>query len=161
MIALEPEVKQLTERNVAFVSFTGNFIGNAEVFNNLFQKLCRWAGPKGFLAGIPSFSAAYQNDVDKISAEEMTVEVCLEVPEGTEPDTGIDIKRVPGGTYVCMNVELTGTEEYKEAWKKALDWVQANKYEVDLSRPSYELYLNNPEEHPQKHHLLDICISIL
>ena len=40
----EPLVRELAERMVAFVSFTGNYIGNAQVFGDLFHKLGDWAG---------------------------------------------------------------------------------------------------------------------
>ena len=40
----KPLVRELAERKVAFVSFTGNYIGNAQVFGNLFHKLGDWAG---------------------------------------------------------------------------------------------------------------------
>lgn len=40
----EPLVRELAERKVAFVSFTGNYIGNAQVFGSLFHKLGDWAG---------------------------------------------------------------------------------------------------------------------
>jgi AraC family transcriptional regulator len=38
--------------------------------------------------------------------------------------------------------------------------MENNNYEVDMSRPSYEIYLNNPEEHPEKHHIINICMSV-
>ena len=37
--------------------------------------------------------------------------------------------------------------------------MKKNNLEIDMSRPSYEIYLNNPEEHPEKHHIIDICMS--
>jgi AraC family transcriptional regulator len=29
-----------------------------------------------------------------------------------------------------------------------------------MTRPSYELYLNNPDEHPEKHNIVEICLSV-
>ena len=46
------------------------------------------------------------------------------------------------------------------AWDTVVEWIERNNYEVDMSRPSYEIYLNNPEEHPEKHHIIDICRSV-
>ena len=45
----KPEILTLHERQVACVSYTGNYIGNAQVFGNLFHKLGEWAGPKGMM----------------------------------------------------------------------------------------------------------------
>ena len=41
-----------------------------------------------------------------------------------------------------------------------VDWTDKNNYAIDMSRPSYEVYLNNPQEHPEKHHILDMCLSV-
>ncbi len=47
-----------------------------------------------------------------------------------------------------MHTELTGPEEYGPAWNAVVEWMERNNYEVDMSRASYEIYFNNPEEHP-------------
>jgi AraC family transcriptional regulator len=59
-----------------------------------------------------------------------------------------------------MHTELAGPEEYGPAWNAVVEWMENNNYEVDMSRPSYEIYLNNPEEHPEKHHIINICMSV-
>ncbi|MCK5509664.1 MAG: GyrI-like domain-containing protein [Desulfobacterales bacterium] len=59
-----------------------------------------------------------------------------------------------------MHTELAGAEEYGPAWNVVVEWMENNNYEVDMSRPSYEIYLNNPEEHPEKHHIINICMSV-
>lgn len=35
----QPEIKNMPDMHVAFVSFTGNYLGNKEVFTNLFTQL--------------------------------------------------------------------------------------------------------------------------
>ena len=84
----------------------------------------------------------------------------MSVPEGTDVDGDIQKKILPGGSYVVMHAELTDVKEYKSAWNAAVEWTEKNNYGLDVSRPSYEIYLNNPEEHPKKHHILDICLSV-
>lgn len=41
-----PELKEIKAKNVAYVSFVGNFVGNPEVFRGLFEKLFGWAFQK-------------------------------------------------------------------------------------------------------------------
>ena len=84
----------------------------------------------------------------------MTIKADVEV-EG-------DVKKkvLPGGKYVVMRAELKGAEEYGPAWDKLVEWIKENNLEIDISRPSYEIYLNNPEEHPEKHHIVDVCRSV-
>jgi AraC family transcriptional regulator len=59
-----------------------------------------------------------------------------------------------------MSAELTGAEEYASAWEKIVEWLVRNNIEMDLSRASYEIYLNSPDEHPEKHHIIDICMPV-
>jgi AraC family transcriptional regulator len=159
-IKKDGEVKELDSKNVAYVSFTGNYIGNSEVFAELFGKLCGWAGPKGLLNEKPEFISSYQDDPKITPPEELKLEVCMVVPEETEVEGDIKKQTLPGGRYAVMELELTGPEEYGPAWMKVFEWMKENNVELDMSRPSYEIYLNEPNTHPKKHHLLKVCVSV-
>jgi AraC family transcriptional regulator len=104
--------------------------------------------------------SAYYDDPAVTPPEELKLEVCMSIPEETEVDGEIKKKKLPGGKYMVMRVELTGTEEYAAAWEKAVEWLILNKFEIDMSKASYEVYLNDPREHPQGHHIVDICMPI-
>jgi len=54
-------------------------------------------------------------------------------------------------TKLCCN---------RAAWELIAKWVEENELKIDMRRPSYEIYKNNPQEHPQGHHLLDVCMSV-
>jgi len=86
--------------------------------------------------------------------------LCMSIPEGTRTEGDIQRKVLPGGEYAVMHAELAGPEEYETAWLAVVEWMKENSYEVDMLRPCYEIYLNNPEEHPGKHHIVDICMSV-
>lgn len=154
------EIKQLSEKNVAVVSFTGNYMGNAEVFKGLFEKLFAWAGPKGLIGPNAQFIASYQDDPKVTPPEELVLDLAMTIPEGTECDGEVVNKTLAAGEYAVMKAELTGPEEYGPAWGEVVKWMEENNYVVDMSRPSYEIYLNNPEDHPEKHHILEICMSV-
>ena len=156
----EIKIKELDERLVAFVSFTGNYIGNSQVFKDLFDKLCGWAGPKGLITEDTVFLSSYQDDPEVTPPEELTVEVCMTISDDVEVEGNVQKKTLPGGKYVVMNIELNGPEEYGDAWKKVVDWMKENDAEIDMSRPSYEIYKNDPNEHPENHHILDICMAV-
>jgi AraC family transcriptional regulator len=84
----------------------------------------------------------------------------MSIPQATETGGDIHKKVLPGGTYAVMHCELTGPEEYEAVWINLAEWAEKHNYEMDMSKPSYEIYLNNPDEHPEKHHILDICLSV-
>jgi AraC family transcriptional regulator len=52
------------------------------------------------------------------------------------------------------------SDEYAAAWDRMLGkWMPENGVESDVvaGRLCYELYLNDPEQHPEKKHIVDIC----
>ncbi len=153
------KVKELKARPVAYISFIGNYMGNVQVFSDLFNKLCEWAGPKKLIGPDTVFSSAYYDDPNITPPDELRLDVCINIPEDASVDGEIQKQVLSGGKYVVMNSELSGPEEYGPAWNAVVEWMQQNSYEIDMTRPSYEIYLNNPEEHPEKHHIIDICMS--
>lgn len=156
----QTKIQELSERHVAYVFYKGNYQGNAEIFAGLFGKLMGWAGPKGLITPDTVMLSAYQDDPEKTPPEELTVEVCITAPEDVEVEGDVKKKLLPGGKYAVASVELKGPQEYGEAWEHVAKWAEENNYEIDMSRPSYEIYKNNPQEHPQGHHLLDVCMSV-
>lgn len=159
-IVNEPEVKEIEERTVAYVSFVGNYMGNAKVFGDLFGKLCGWAGPKQLMGPDTILMSAYYDDPGVTPPEELKLDVCMTIEDDIEVEGEIKKKKLPGGKYVVMRAELTGTEEYGPAWEKVGEWMILNNHEIDMTRASYEIYLNSPEEHPEKHHIIDICMPV-
>ncbi|WP_319506775.1 GyrI-like domain-containing protein [uncultured Methanolobus sp.] len=156
----EPEITKIEERNVACVSFVGNYMENVKVFEDLFGKLGSWAGPKKLIGPDTLFMSAYYDDPGVTPPEELKLDVCMTIEGDIEVEGEVKKKMLPGGKYVVMRAELRGAEEYGPAWEKVVDWLVQNKLEIDMSRASYEIYLNSPEEHPEKHHILDICMPV-
>lgn len=156
-----PQIKELEENHVAYISFIGNFAGKSEIFADLFGKLVGWAAPKGLLTADASMLSSYQDDPKTTPVDEMRVDVCLVVPAETEVEGEVKKKTLPGGKYVLTSFELDGPQEYGAAWEMVVKWINENNLEIDMSRPSYEIYKNNPQDHPQGHHILDICMSVL
>jgi AraC family transcriptional regulator len=156
----EPIIKELDECTVAYVSFVGNYLGNTGVFKELIDKICTWAGPKGLLNDNTLFISSYQDDPEITPPEELKLDMCMQIADDIVPEGEIEKKTLPGGKYVVMHTELEDPSEYEPAWQKIVAWIKENNLEIDISRPSYELYLNNPEKHPKKHHIIEICMSI-
>ncbi|MBP2029520.1 AraC family transcriptional regulator [Methanohalophilus levihalophilus] len=156
----EPEITELEERTVAYVSFVGNYVGNAEVFADLFGKLDNWAGPKQLFGPNTLFMSAYYDDPGVSPPEELKLDACMTIADDVEVEGEIKKQKLPGGKYVVMRAELTGAEEYGPAWETIVEWLIQNNLEIDMFRASYEIYLNDPEIHPEKHHILDICMPV-
>ena len=56
--------------------------------------------------------------------------------------------------------EIADSSEYEKAWDMVFGvWLPDSGYQPD-DGPCYEHYLNNPKEHPEKKHIVDICIPV-
>ena len=155
-----PQIKELSERWVAFISYTGNYIGNPQIFEDLFKRLGAWAGVKGLITPRSVFLSAYYDDPNITPPDELKLDACMSIPEEVHVDEDVQKKLLPGGKYAVMHCELANPEDFETAWNQVVGWAEENNCRIDLLRPSYEIYLNNPEEHPDKLHLINICLSV-
>jgi AraC family transcriptional regulator len=63
---------------------------------------------------------------------------------------------IPGGRYAVARCEVA-PGEFQAVWDGLMrDWLPESGYQPD-DRPCYEIYYNNPEEHPEYKFIVDIC----
>lgn len=155
-VVMKVEVKEMPEMHVAYVRHIGNYseVGPA------FGKLMRWAGPRGLVRPPETrVLALYHDDPEVTEEKNLRTSVCITVPEGTKTDGDIGTMMVEGGKYACGHFEIT-EDQFQEAWNTMMrDWLPESGYQC-ADRLPYELYYNNHEEHPEKKHILDICIPV-
>ncbi len=148
------EVKELPERNVACIRHVGPYPKIGETIEKIFA----WAGPKGLIQ-FPKTEllAVYYDNPETVAQADLRSDACITVPEGTQPDGEACAMKIPGGVFAVAHVEID-VSEYGEAWDRLVgEWIPENGYVPDDSRLCYELYLNDPDEHPEKKHIVDIC----
>jgi len=152
------ELKRLPERFVACVRHVGPYpeIGRA------IERLFEWAGPKGLIR-FPKTQvlAVYHDDPQAADPSELRSDACLTVPQGTQAEGDVKTMKIPGGMFAVAHVEIDPSE-YGEAWDRLIgEWMPENGCTPDAGRLCYELYLNDPDQHPEKKHLVDICEPVL
>jgi len=63
------------------------------------------------------------------------------------------------GKYAIAHFEIAG-DEYPQAWNALFaGWLPESGYQPD-DGPCYELYLNDPKDHPENKCIVDICIPV-
>jgi len=155
------EIQDLPAMKVAYLHNVGNYVGNSELFGKLFTQLGNWAGPKGLFGPDTVFMSAYYDDPEKTNPDELRLDVCMTVPEGTEVEGDIHSQTLPGGKYAVYREEMKGPEDYKKAWQDFYkEWIPQSGEEVDMTRPFYEIYRSDPKQDPEGKHLVDICIPL-
>jgi len=154
------EVKKVKEMCVAYVRHIGPYKGDAELFENLFGKLFKWAGPRGLIKFPETKMITIYHDSPEITEEsKLRISVCISVPEDTEVKGEIGKIKIPGGEYAIGHFEIS-VDQYKDAWNTMYGgWLPESGYQCD-DRPCFELYLNNPKEHADGKQIVDIYVPV-
>ncbi|MCK5311504.1 MAG: AraC family transcriptional regulator [Desulfobacteraceae bacterium] len=155
------KVKEMPEMTVAYVRHVGDYKGNQELFGKLIGKLMKWAGPRGLLQEKNvQILSVYYDDPEITNDDKLKLDVCLTIPKDFEVDGEIGKMTISGGKYVVAHFELN-TEEFSDAWNMLYkDWLPKSGFQPD-DKPCYELCCNDPKEHPEGKHIVDICIPVV
>ncbi|MDD5264194.1 MAG: GyrI-like domain-containing protein [Candidatus Bipolaricaulis sp.] len=149
------EVKQMPEWNVIYARHVGAYNKIGEAFDRVFK----WAGPRGLVRFPETKSLAIYHDSPEVTdPSKLRSDACLTVPSGTKVDGEIGTMKVPGGLFAVAHVEMDVTQ-FGEAWERLMEWMPKSGYQPD-DRMCYEMYLNDPDTHPEKKWLVDICEPI-
>jgi len=157
---VQVEVKEMPELNVAYVRHVGPYKGDDALFGSLIGKLMMWAGPRDLLRSPETqIMSVYHDDPNITDEEKLRLSICIAVPEGTAVDGEIGRMTVPGGKFAVARFELAG-DEFEEAWGALMGgWMPESGYQPD-DRLCYEIMHNDPKKHPEKKHIIDICVPV-
>jgi AraC family transcriptional regulator len=153
MIEMKVEVKEMPELHVAYIRHIGPYHEISEAF----EKLNRWAGPRG-LINFPETKVlgVYHDNPDITEESKLRSSACITVPEDTLVEGEVGKMTIPGGLFAVAHVEID-EDQYAEAWDKLMgEWFPESGYQPD-DRMCYELYLNDSKQHPEGKHIVDIC----
>jgi len=158
---IQVKVKDLAEFHVAYVRHIGPYKGNSELFEKLFEKLMKWAGPRGLLRFPETKVLAVYHDDPRITNEDkLRTSACITIPRDTPVEGEIGKMAISGGKYAMARFELADSSEYEGTWDLVFGvWLPESGYQPD-DGPCYELYINDPKEHPENKHIVDICIPV-
>ena len=107
--------------------------------NEAWEKMRRWAEPKGLLEDIEEHPVFGFNDPDPSSDSKVYgYEFWIRVGPDLEPEGEVKMKDVKGGLYAVttcklkeeLESEFFKNEGYLESWKKIVDWVKSSKYKM-------------------------------
>ncbi|MGE5365426.1 MAG: AraC family transcriptional regulator [Bacteroidota bacterium] len=153
-------VEDIEEFTVAYIRHIGPYKGDEKMFMGLFDRLFRWAGPRGFLEAPDVKVIIVYHDNPEITKEEnLRTSVCVSVPADAETGGEIGKMQIPGGKYAIAKFEISA-EEYEDAWNAICGgWLPESGYQPD-DRPPFELSLNDPQTHPEHKHIVDIYLPV-
>ena len=154
------EVRDIPARCLAYVRHVGPYAGDAGLFERLFGSVFTWAGPRGlFQPQQTEMITVYHDNPEVTDQEKLRISVGLTVPPETLSSGEIGLMEIPAGTYVCALFEIAVTD-YAAAWNSVFGyWLPQSGWQPDEG-PCYECYLNDPKQHPEGKHIVEIRISV-
>lgn len=157
---IKVEVKEMPEFHVAYVRHIGPYKGDSQLFEDLFEKLMRWAGPRGLLRFPETKVLSVYHDDPKITDEDkLRTSACITVPQDAAVEGEIGKMTVSGGAFAVASFEINANE-YEDSWNLVMGgWMPESGYQPD-DRLCYEIMYNNPKEHPEGKHVVDICVPV-
>jgi len=155
------EVRDIKEMDVAYVRHTGPYAGDEELFGRLFGQLMRWAGPRNLLNFPDTEMLTIYHDSPEITEEDkLRISVCITVPPETKAEGDIGRMSIPGGRYAVGIFEID-VDQYGDAWNSLMGvWLPESGYQCADHGPCYEVGLNDPQEHPEGKHQIEIRVPV-
>ncbi|MDL2224238.1 GyrI-like domain-containing protein [Bacteroides sp. 519] len=149
------EVKEMPEMKAVYVRHIGAFnqIGQA------YEKLFKWAYPRGLYTPNVSKSASITHDDPSVTElDKIRQSACIIIEEDVKVDGEIGKLTIPGGKYAVGHFEL-GFADFEKAWNSMCNWFVESGYQQG-DGCTYELYHNDYTTHPEQKHIVDICIPV-
>jgi AraC family transcriptional regulator len=155
MSEMKVEVKHVPEMHVAYLRHIGPYAGDGALFDRLFKRLFTWAGPRGLVGPQTIPVSVYDDDPDITDETKLRVDIAITVPAGTNTDGEVGTRTLPAGTYAVAHVEIL-QHQFTEAWDLLMGrWLPESGYQAG-DGPCFELYLNEPDQHPEGRHIVDL-----
>jgi AraC family transcriptional regulator len=153
-------VSDVPDMNIAYVRHVGAYQNRPELFESLFGRLFQWAGPRGYLRfSATKLVTVYHDNPDITEEDKLRISVGITVDETVKPEGEIGQMLLPGGKYAIAEFEIN-PDQYGEAWNAVYGgWLPGSGYQPD-DRPCFEVYLNDPKQHPEGKHVVAIYAPI-
>lgn len=148
-------VKDMPAMDLIYCRHTGAFdqIGGA------YEKLFKWAGPRGLLR-FPETKTltVYHDDPKVVDIEKLRQSACITVDEHAKPEGEFGKMHLPGGKFAVGSFKVK-SHQFGEAWDAVCRWMADSGYQPSDGYP-FEYY---PEEHTDENpptFTVDICVPV-
>lgn len=148
-------VRNVPQMRLAAMEHQGDYAGIAEAFERLgrlFSEDNLWPHARGM-------AAVYYDDPASVSPAELRSAAGVVVAESFALPA--DVREVIVGGGPCAVLRHKGSyEELPSAWQAMQAWLGSSA-ETPSGAPSFEMYLNSPEEVAPAELLTDVCMPLL
>lgn len=147
------EVKDLPRMELAYVSVIG-----PRQLAPAYQKLLRWATPKGLLSEQTRMITIYHDSFKITEADKVRMSACMQLHKDVAVEGEIGRTSIEAGKCIVGHFTIT-MDEFEKSWTGLYLWMNENGYKK-ADRNPFEIYYNNFNEHPERKAIVDFCIPV-
>ncbi|MEK7016027.1 AraC family transcriptional regulator [Bacillus sp. FSL R9-9410] len=155
------EIVTVDNVNVAYIRHVGTYKELAIAFSKMIEKLFRYATEQNYHVFEDTKVLTIYHDHHEFTEDyQLRTSLCITIPNESAVETSdIGIMVIPSGKYAVGHFEIF-QEEYKGAWNFLYgEWLPNSGYKPRDSYP-FEVYRNDPRQHPEHKHIVDIYVPI-
>jgi AraC family transcriptional regulator len=157
------EVRHMPEIPIAYVRHNGFYsMQDKALFQSLFARLFAWAVPRNLFNppatnAMTVFSSGHP---DVTEPENLSVDVCISIDKEINVDGEIGKRVLSKGQYAVVTLIEATIEECSQGWDALFNrWLPNSGFQPG-DGAYYINHLNNPEEHPEKRHSVEIYLPV-
>ncbi|MGW5953900.1 AraC family transcriptional regulator [Bacillus mycoides] len=157
----EVEIVTAKTVNVAYIRHVGTYKDLAIDFPKMIEKLFHYASKQKYHVFEDTKVLTIYHDHHEFTEDyHLRTSLCITIPDEASVGTSdIGIMAIPSGTYAIGHFEIF-QDEYKGAWNFLYgEWLPNSGYKPRDSYP-FEVYRNDPRQHPENKHIVDIYVPI-
>ncbi|OBX27260.1 AraC family transcriptional regulator [Gelidibacter algens] len=149
------EIKEIEKLDLAFLTQIG-----VSGLHNAFDKLVKWAKPKGLFENPNVKMARIYHDSFKITEpEKVRMSACVVLNEPIEVSGEIGLTVIEKGKCIVGHFEIE-PKDFGKSWKALFVWMNENGFKKADKNP-FEIFHNNFREHPENKSIVDFYIPVL
>lgn len=158
----EVNILKMDPMRVIYVRHTGTYQDLAVSISGLLEKLYGFADRQNlFIPAESRFLSIFHDNHEITGENRLRTSLCMTIPDNAalaETDE-IGCMVIPAGDYAVGHFEIFQSE-FSAAWNYMYDeWLSNSSLQPRASFP-FEMYLNNPHEHPEGKHLVKIYLPV-
>lgn len=155
------EVRVIEEIKAVYLRHSGSYEELAVKFHEMISKLMNWANARNLLNNedIKLFSI-YHDNPEFTAQESLKTSICLAVSQDVEVNGEVGKMMIPSGKYAIGHFEIDDPSDHTNAWNYIYgQWLPNSGFQPEEGYV-FEMYVNDPNTHPEKKHFIDIYIPI-
>jgi len=149
------ETKEIAKLDLAFLTQIG-----VSGLHNAFEKLIKWARPKGLFDNPGAKMARIYHDNFKITEpEKVRMSACVVLNEPIEVSGEIGLTVIEKGKCIVGHFEIE-PKDFEKSWNALFVWMNESGHKK-ADRNPFEIFHNNFSEHPENKAIVDFYLPIV